>query len=61
MEQWLNVTDRGKQKYWLKNFIQLGEWMDGWMDENGAIVECYWQGKTEVLGGKRYTVWVVDV
>ena len=30
------------------------------MDEYGAIVEWYWQGKTEVLGEKYYTVWVVD-
>ena len=31
-----------------------------WMNEYGAMVEWYWQGKTEVLGEKRYTVWVVD-
>ena len=31
-----------------------------WMDEYGAMVEWYWQGKTEVLGEKHYTVWVVD-
>jgi len=31
-----------------------------WMDEYGAMVEWYWQGKTEVLGGKLSTVWVVD-
>jgi len=32
----------------------------GWMDEYGAMVEWYWQGKTEVLGEKHYTAWVVD-
>ena len=31
-----------------------------WMDEYGAMVEWYWQGKTEVLGEKHYTVCVVD-
>ena len=30
------------------------------MDEYGAVVEWYWQGKTEVLGEKHYTAWVVD-
>jgi len=30
------------------------------MDEYGAMVEWYRQGKTEVLEEKRYTVWVVD-
>jgi len=33
-----------------------GRWMDGY----GAMVEWYWQGKTEILGEKHYTVWVVD-
>ena len=32
-----------------------GRWMDGY----GALVEWYWQGKTEVLGEKHYIVWVV--
>ena len=31
-----------------------------WLDECGAMVEWYWQGKTEVLGEKHYTAWVVD-
>ena len=31
-----------------------------WMDEYGAMVEWYWQGKTEVLREKHYTAWVVD-
>ena len=31
-----------------------------WMNEYGAMVEWYWQGKTEVLREKHYTVWVVD-
>jgi len=35
--------------------------VDGrWMDEYGAMVEWYWQGKTEVLGDKHYTAWMVD-
>ena len=28
--------------------------------EYGAMVEWYWLGKTEVLGEKHYTAWVVD-
>ena len=30
-----------------------------WMNGHGALVEWYWQGKTEVLGEKHYTAWVV--
>ena len=30
------------------------------MDECGAMVGWYWQGKTEVLGEKHYIAWVVD-
>jgi len=29
------------------------------MNGCGAMVECYIQGETEVLGGKHYIVWVV--
>ena len=32
-----------------------GRWMNGY----GALVEWYWQGKTEVLGEKYYLAWVV--
>jgi len=31
-----------------------------WKNEYGAMVEWYWQGKTEVLGEKHYLAWVVD-
>ena len=34
----------------------VGRWMNGY----GAMVEWYWQGKTEVLGQKHYIVWMVD-
>ena len=30
-----------------------------WMNEYGAMVEWYWQGKTELLGEK-HTTWFVD-
>ena len=30
-----------------------------WMNVYGALVEWYWQGKTEVLGEKHYIAWVV--
>jgi len=31
-----------------------------WMNEYGAMVVWYWQGKSEVLGEKHYTACVVD-
>jgi hypothetical protein len=31
-----------------------------WMNEYGAMVEWYWQKKTEVLGEEHYTACVVD-
>jgi len=31
-----------------------------WMNEYGAMVEWYWQEKTEILWEKYYTAWVVD-
>jgi len=31
-----------------------------WKNEYRAMVEWYWQGKTEVLEEKHYTAWVVD-
>jgi len=31
-----------------------------WMNEYGAMVEWYWQGKPKVLGEKHYTACVVD-
>jgi hypothetical protein len=34
--------------------------MNEWMNEYGALVEWYWQGKTEVLGENHYTAYVVD-
>jgi len=56
MEHWWNGTDRG---YWNTGRETLysvgGRWMNGY----GALVEWYWQGKTEVLGEKHYIAWVV--
>ena len=57
MEQWWNHTDRGHRSAGRKTFYNMG---GRWMDEYGAMVECYSQGKTEVLGEKHYTTWVVD-
>jgi len=56
MQQWWNDTDRGKLKYWEKNIIKVG---GRWMDEYGAMVEWYQQGKTEVLEVKHYKASVV--
>jgi hypothetical protein len=30
-----------------------------WMNDYGALVEWFWQGKPEILLEKSYTVWVV--
>jgi len=49
MEQWWNDYDWGKLKYWEENIYSVG---GRWMNEYGAMVEWYWQWKTEVLGGK---------
>jgi len=57
MEQWWNDTDRGKLKYKGETLYSISS---RWVDEYGAMVELYWQGKTEVLGEKHYTAWVVD-
>jgi len=54
---WWNDIDRGNRYTGRKTLYSV----DGrWMNEYGAMVEWYWQGKTEVLGEKHYTVWVVD-
>jgi len=37
VEQWWNGTDRGNLKYWEKNIIQRGWWMDGWVWSNGGM------------------------
>ena len=57
MEQWWNDTDRGNWRAGRKTLYSVG---GKWMDECGVMVEWYWQGKTEVLGEKHYTAWVVD-
>ena len=45
-------------KFWgSKNLESVG---GRWMNEYGAMMEWYWQGKTEVPGEKHYTAWVVD-
>ena len=57
VEQWWNDTDRGKLKYWEKTLYSVG---GRWMDEFGAMVEWYREGKSEMLVEKYYTLWVVD-
>jgi len=57
MEQWWNDTDRGNWSAWRKKLYSVGGRR---MNEYGAMVERYWQGKSEVLGEKHYTAWVVD-
>jgi len=62
MDEWVwsngsMLLSGGKLKYWEKNIIQRS-WK--WMKEYGAMVEWYWQGKTEVQGEKHFKAWVVD-
>ena len=57
MEQRWNGTDRGN---WSTGRKTLYSVCGRWMNEYGAMVEWYWQRKTEVLGEKYYTAWVVD-
>jgi len=42
MEQWWNDTDRGNWSAGRKTLYSVGS---RWMDEYGAMVERYWQGK----------------
>ena len=46
MEQWWNDTDRGTLNCTARRTLyRVG---GRWMNEYGAMVECYWQGKTEL-------------
>jgi len=55
-KQWRNDTGRGKLKHREKNIYSIG---GGILNECGAIVEWYWQRKTEELGENNFWVWVV--
>ena len=56
IEHWWNDTDRGNWSIGRETLYSVGgRWMNGY----GALVEWYWQGKTEVLGEKYYIAWVV--
>ena len=57
MEQWWNDTDRENRSNGRKTLYSV---CGKWMNEYGAMVEWYWQGKTEVQGEKLYTAWVLD-
>jgi hypothetical protein len=57
MQNWWNDTDRGNWSTGRKTLYSVG---DRWMNEYGALVEWYWQGKNEVIGAKHYTASVVD-
>jgi hypothetical protein len=58
MEHWWNDTDRGNWSTGRKTLYRVG---GRCMNEYWALVEWYWQGKTEVLGEEHYTGLVVDV
>jgi len=56
MEHGWNGTDSGNWSARREILYSVGgRWMNGY----GALVEWYWQRKTEVLGEKHYIVWVV--
>ena len=57
IEKWWNDTDRRKLYYRGKTLYSI---CGSWMNEFGALVEWYWQGKTEVQKEKHYTLWVVS-
>jgi hypothetical protein len=42
MEEWWNDTDRGNWRTGRKTLYSVG---GGWMNEYGAMVKWYWQGK----------------
>jgi len=56
MEQWWNDTERGIWISGTKIVHSEGGW---WMNVYGTMVEWHWQGKSEVLGEKLFTAWVV--
>ena len=64
MEQWWDDTDRVNWSTGRKTLCSVG---GRWMNECGAVVEWYWQGKLKyweknfVLGEKLYAAWVVEV
>ena len=47
---WWNGTDRGNWSTGRETLYSVG---GRWMNVYGALVEWYWQGKTEVLGKKK--------
>jgi len=56
MEELWKGTDWGNWSTGMKTLYSVcGRWMNGF----GALVDWYWQGETEVLGGKHYRVLVV--
>ena len=57
MEHWWNDTDRGNWSTGRKTLYSVG---GRWVNEYGALVEWYWQGKPEVLEEKHYATSVVD-
>ena len=58
VEMLLPVWKTGVNTVWLEMLV-LCSFGERRVNEYGAMVECYWQGKTEVLGEKHYTTWVV--
>ena len=57
VEEWWNDTERENWSTGRKTLYSVG---GRWMNEYGAMVEWYWEGKSEVLWEKHYTAWVVD-
>jgi len=38
MEHWWNGTDRGKLKYWERNIIYCGWWVNEWVWSTGGMI-----------------------
>jgi hypothetical protein len=60
--QYLTISVKSIALGSLRIFVTLSSLWQQHVDEYGysAMVDWYWQGKTEVMGVKHYTAWVVD-
>ena len=63
VDEWMSMGNGGMiltGENWSTGRKTLYSVSGRWMNDYGAMVEWYWQGKTEVLGEKHNTAWMVD-
>jgi hypothetical protein len=58
MEQWWNDSDRGNWSTGRKTLYSVG---GRWMNEYGAMVEWYWQGKTKIMTVKPLPLTLINI